>query len=65
MRKPKVLYDFMEITGQLIRFYIGDDPYPVGICQRKVNNKVDNNCFALCSSVSVVNFEHVIADWVI
>ena len=55
----------MEITGQLIRFYIGDDPYPVGICQRKVNNKVDNNCFALCFNVSVVNFEHVIADWVI
>ena len=55
----------MEIRGQLIRFYIGDDPYPVGIYLLKVNNKVNNNSFTLCSSVSIVNFEHVIADWAI
>ena len=55
----------MEIRSQLIRFYIGDDPYPVDIYLLKVNNKVNNNYFTLCSSVSIVNFQHVIADWVI
>ena len=29
----------------------------------KVNNKDTRTYFTPCSSVSVVNFEHVIADW--
>ena len=29
----------------------------------KVNNKDTRTYFTLCSSVSIVNFEHVIAGW--
>ena len=49
-------------------------PYPVGIYLLKVNNKNTRTrceiCSKLtkkdtpCSSVSIVNFEHVNADWV-
>ena len=31
----------------------------------KVNNKDARTTFTPCSSVSVINFEHVNADWVI
>ena len=42
---------------------------PVGIYLLKVNNKNTRArceiCFTPCYSVSVVNFEHVIAGWVV
>ena len=61
----KVKYSFLWKIYQLFFYYFYT--LPVGIYLLKVNNRnTRTRCwlyFTHCSSVSIVNFKHVIADW--
>ena len=60
------LMDFISFFSKLIQKLHHN---PASIYLLKVNNRnIRTKCeirsyFTLCSSVSIVNFEHVIADW--